>query len=319
VAQSAPVQRPAAPVNKPSRPATPFEQPASSDGDVVAEEISYPSKKLAPVPVTPWWRTWQAIGGIAAAVVLIVAIMCVILFHSGDTSSPQQIASNSPPATPAAPARKPATPAPAEPNDIFHQHISMAAPSLAASLGDFQDQRDIGAVKVPGHTEYSELDHRYVVTGSGEDIYYNKDAFHFVYRKAGGDITLKAKMSFRGSSKQKFRKACLMIRESLDPEAAYVDVALHGDGSINIQSRPKKGDQTSNKPVSLKAPAMLQIERRGNIISVYGGKPGEALKNLGSVTLAMKDPVYAGLAVCSHDVNSTETAVFDDCSLVSSH
>jgi hypothetical protein len=33
------------------------------------------------------------------------------------------------------------------------------------------------------------------------------------------------------------RKAALMIRQSLDPGAAYADVALHGDGLTSLQSR----------------------------------------------------------------------------------
>ncbi len=41
------------------------------------------------------------------------------------------------------------------------------------------------------------------------------------------------------------RKAALMIRQSLEPDAAYADVALHGDGLTSLQFRPTAGAATS--------------------------------------------------------------------------
>ena len=35
-----------------------------------------------------------------------------------------------------------------------------------------------------------------------------------------------------------------MIRQSLDPDSAYADAALHGDGLTSLQFRPTAGGET---------------------------------------------------------------------------
>jgi hypothetical protein len=68
-----------------------------------------------------------------------------------------------------------------------------------------------------------------------------RDAFHFAWKKASGDLALAADVAFLGAGKDPHRKACLMIRQSLDADSAYVDVALHGDGLTSLQFREAKG------------------------------------------------------------------------------
>jgi hypothetical protein len=57
-----------------------------------------------------------------------------------------------------------------------------------------------------------------------------KDAFHYAWKKVSGDVALTADISFLDEGKEPHRKACLVIRQSLDADSAYVDAALHGDG-----------------------------------------------------------------------------------------
>ena len=54
------------------------------------------------------------------------------------------------------------------------------------------------------------------------------------------------------------------------------------------------------------------MERRGNRFTIYAGKPGEELTPSGPQTVELKDPVYVGIGVCSHDANVLETAVFSN-------
>jgi hypothetical protein len=146
------------------------------------------------------------------------------------------------------------------------------------------------------------------------DIFNKYDSFHFVWRQWSGDLTMKADISFSGTSKQINRKGCLMVRESLAPDSAYVDVAVHGNGLISLQWRPKAGALTLQLPALIKAPATVQLHRRGNeftLLVTRNGKPSETIKT----TVEMKDPVYAGLAVCSHDPKVTETILFSEATL----
>jgi Tol biopolymer transport system component len=48
---------------------------------------------------------------------------------------------------------------------------------------------------------------------------------------------------------------------------------------------------------------------------MLAGKPGGQLTATGPATITLQDPVYVGLAVCSHDANVLETAVFSNVSL----
>ena len=54
------------------------------------------------------------------------------------------------------------------------------------------------------------------------------DAFQFVWRRLSGDAALSADIEFLGTSAANHRKAVLMFRQSLDPDAAYADIAVHG-------------------------------------------------------------------------------------------
>src|SRR6267143_2097152 len=63
------------------------------------------------------------------------------------------------------------------------------------------------------------------------------------------------------------RKACLMLRQSLDADAAYADAALHGDGLTSLQSRETKGALTREIQSNLSAPKRLRLEKRGKYVS----------------------------------------------------
>jgi Tol biopolymer transport system component len=129
-----------------------------------------------------------------------------------------------------------------------------------------------------------------------------------------GDVALSADVHFIGTGAVAHRKAMLMIRQSLDPDSAYADVALHGDGLTSLQYRPTAGAPTLESKQEAKsdltAPVRIRIERRGDRFTMIAGKAGEQMTTTGPVTVTLKDPVYIGLAVTSHDANILETAVF---------
>jgi hypothetical protein len=63
-------------------------------------------------------------------------------------------------------------------------------------------------------------------------------------------------------------------------------------------------------------PARLRIVRKGTVILMYFGKPGEELKPSEPVEyIALKYPIYVGLGVCSHVATTLETAIFSNVKL----
>ena len=178
-------------------------------------------------------------------------------------------------------------------------------------VGVFDDHGDVGSVLHAGSAEFDPSMGRYTLSGSGENMWGAKDAFQFAWKKQSGDLGLTADVSFLGAGKDPHRKACLMIRQSLDPDAKYVDVALHGDGLTSLQFRDAKGDATHEVQANASSPKRMRIEKRGKYVSMFlGSNDGEPSFSGASVRITFEEPYYVGLGVCSHDAETVERAVF---------
>src|SRR5262245_2110996 len=97
----------------------------------------------------------------------------------------------------------------------------------AAEVGTFEDHGDIGKPSKVGSAEYQAGDSSYRVSGGGENMWFTNDAFHFVWKKVTGDFVLDANIAWEQSGGNAHKKACLIVRQSLTPDSAYVDVAVH--------------------------------------------------------------------------------------------
>src|SRR5262245_50928361 len=104
-------------------------------------------------------------------------------------------------------------------------------------LGLFEKNGDIGAVKMPGSVEYDEARKSYTVAGGGENMWAATDAFHYVWKRVSGDLSIAADIQIIGAGGNAHRKACLIIRQNLDADSPYADAALHGDGLTSLQYR----------------------------------------------------------------------------------
>src|SRR5690349_17306035 len=193
---------------------------------------------------------------------------------------------------------------------LFLCSVAVAAPQGA--VGIFEAHDDVGETPKKGAVEYNSAGGEYRVMGGGANIWSTTDAFQYAWKRLSGDATVTADVQFMGVGKVDHRKAVLMFRQSLDPGAAYADVALHGDGLTSLQFRPSAGAETEEVKAAVNAPRRIRIERRGNQFTMYTGNLGEELKEAGSASVVLGDPVYLGIGVCSHDAEVLETAVFSN-------
>jgi TolB protein len=192
----------------------------------------------------------------------------------------------------------------------------LTAEGVAAELAPFQGHGDIGTVLHPGSATYDAAKQTFVVNGSGENMWFGSDAFHFVWQKGSGDISLTANISFSGTGGNEHRKAVLMVRQSLDVDSAYADVALHGNGLTSLQYRDAKSALTHEIQSNISAPTRLRIEKRGEYVYMWLAAAGENLHMAGGSTrVPLKGTFYVGIGVCSHDKNVIETAVFSNVEL----
>ncbi len=125
-----------------------------------------------------------------------------------------------------------------------------------------------------------------------------------------------ANVSFVGTGGNPHRKAVLMIRESLDSDSVYADIALHGDGLTSLQYRDAKGAATHEIQSNISAPEQLRIEKRGDYVYMWLGARGEKLQPAGAaMRISFSGPFYVGIGVCSHDKDVTEKAIFSNVEL----
>ena len=144
-----------------------------------------------------------------------------------------------------------------------------AARLAASSARVFEGHSDIGSVLHAGSVNYDAANQAYTIAGSGENMWFDKDAFHFAWKKASGDVILTADVAFLGGGAQQHRKAVLMVRQSLDADSAYADVALHGNGLISLQYREEKGAVTHEIQANVSAPKRLRIVKHGAYFSMW--------------------------------------------------
>jgi hypothetical protein len=195
--------------------------------------------------------------------------------------------------------------------------LSAIAQNAPEPMGAFEGHSDIGVVLHPGSAEYEAAARTYTVTGSGENMWAAKDAFHFVWKKVSGDVTLTADIAIVGQGGDAHRKAVLMIRQNLDEDSAYADAALHGDGLTSLQFRDEKGAATHEVQSNVSAPKRLRLSKRGKDFFMSIGGPGEELRIAGGAArFAMQEPFYVGIGVCAHNKDRSEKAVFSNVELV---
>jgi TolB protein len=180
------------------------------------------------------------------------------------------------------------------------------------SVVPFDSNSDIGRVAHPGSVKFLQDRCEYAVTGAGFNIWETEDAFQYLWKRASGDWSLKAKIRWVGKGKNEHRKAGWMIRQDLTADSPYADAVVHGNGLASLQFRKTKGGGTEEIKSPILAPAFLWLERHGEVYTFSVSADGKSYHPAGSISIPLTDPVYVGLAVCSHEDTLSETAIFSD-------
>ncbi len=186
-----------------------------------------------------------------------------------------------------------------------------AAQSVQTNLGVFQAETDVGLLTLPGKAVYDSAQQTYTITASGENVWFDKDNFHFVWMKVSGDGFFQADISFLGKGVNPHRKALLMARTSLNSGSPYADIAFHGNGMTALQFRDEKGDLTHEVQAATWSPKHFRIEKHGDYFTMWlAGDDGEFHFAGSSPRIALGESLYVGLGMCSHEKDLSETAVF---------
>lgn len=192
----------------------------------------------------------------------------------------------------------------------FTASFTMAQPTI----GDFQKHVDIGNPKITGATSFDNETQVYTLKGGGYNIWFNRDEFHYAYRKLTGDFMLTAHVKLKGEGKDPHRKIGWMIRESEQEDAAHISATLHGDGLTVLQWRKLRGAYMRDPQDEIfhlkKSVEIIQLERIGKTVIMRTANPGEPLQEVGRTDMPdMPDEILAGLFVCSHNPAAEEEGI----------
>ena len=183
-------------------------------------------------------------------------------------------------------------------------------------FGIFDQSTDVGPVLHEGSTVYDSKSGEYHLTGSGTNIWFAKDEFHYAYKKLAGNFILQARGKLVGEGVDPHRKFGWMVRTDLDTTAAMVSATVHGDGLTAIQFRKHAGANIEEVKSPVKMPDVIQLERRGRSFFLSIAHFGEPFWTVEVPDFDFPQEMYAGLFICSHNKDVVEQAMFDNVRIV---
>lgn len=189
-------------------------------------------------------------------------------------------------------------------------------PGAEPTLGWFEGHDDVGQPEVAGSATYDADTQTYTIVGGGWNMWGSRDEFHVAWRRLKGDFILRAHAALVGAGIDPHRKLGWIVRRSLDPDAPYVDVAVHGDGLTSLQFRRAAGAATEETRSPVTGADVIQLERRGRTYEMAVARFGDPFTRTSVSDIDLGDEVYVGLFVCSHDPEVGERAVFRNVRIV---
>lgn len=179
-------------------------------------------------------------------------------------------------------------------------------------IGIFEKFEDIGNPKVKGSATFDPKSETYNLSGSGYNIWFERDEFSYLFNELEGDFTLSADFEWVGEGIDLHRKTGWMIRSSTDDGAIHCSAVLHGDGLTVLQWRVAQGAMMRDPEDEIFAAKShyktLELERIGNTIIFRGAKEGEEMEEIGKHQMpALGGKILAGLFINSHNPEVSES------------
>ena len=194
--------------------------------------------------------------------------------------------------------------------------LSASLFAQGGSLGVFTNSGDVGNPAIKGGAEFNPASGEYKITGAGANMWAKQDQFQYVWRDMTGNFAVTATVRFLGTGTE-HRKAGIIVRQSLDADATYADVVMHGNGMPGLQWRSRQGEDTNTFDPPFDGPGTFKIKlvRNGVRVFLYTAKEGAELKEIAHTEVSFRNPVLVGIGVCSHQADASTTAIFSNVSV----
>lgn len=181
-----------------------------------------------------------------------------------------------------------------------------------SKVGPFENVTDIGAPQKKGSSSYDAEKQELVIQASGTNMWADRDEFHFAWKKMKGNFIIRTRAHLLSTGVDPHRKFGCMVRNSLEANSIHANAVVHGDGLTSLQFRSSIGGQTQQRVATITHADVIQLERKGRLITMSVAKFGDLFVTQQVDSLELNEEVYVGLFVCSHNKDVYEKAAFRD-------
>ena len=180
--------------------------------------------------------------------------------------------------------------------------------SAAGNVPPPWQSQDIGPAGVAGGAVYG--GGLLTLLASGSDLGGVGDTFHYVYQPVSNNCTLIAQVSLAPNA-HAHAKAGVMIRDSLNTNAANAFIGVMPGNTVVFQSRASDGGGgSSNSVTGLSESYWVKLVQGGSTFTGYYSVDGVNWTQLGTTTVSPGSANYGGLAFCNNNNATFDTATF---------
>ncbi len=202
--------------------------------------------------------------------------------------------------------------------DVFIDNVSL---TYKNSDNDIQplaapwENSDIGHPQISGFA--GTQDDKFIIRGSGNDIWGQSDAFHYVYREIEGDAEITARI-YSLEETDPWSKAGVMMRNTLQASSSHAMMIMSASNGAAFQRRAQTGGPSTHSPGETSGtPNWVRLIREGNVFTGYESSDGQTWQRVDSQKIDMDQKIYIGLPVTSHNDGVICEAKLDNVQLVS--
>ncbi|TDU73324.1 YVTN family beta-propeller protein [Prosthecobacter fusiformis] len=192
---------------------------------------------------------------------------------------------------------------------------------LPAVVISLQGQ-DIGNGLVAGSTSYNTSTGTYTMKGSGEDIFFTADGFHYAASQLVGNGEIRARVTSQ-TNQNPWGKAGVMFRENLTAGSRYAMTfttptgAGNGFGFVWRSGANAAANYAGGPALSAAPNNWVRLVREGDTFTSYASANGTSWTTVSVVRLEnMPSTLYVGLALTSSRAAELGTATFDNVQIV---
>jgi beta-glucanase (GH16 family)/regulation of enolase protein 1 (concanavalin A-like superfamily) len=190
--------------------------------------------------------------------------------------------------------------------DAFFLYEPFAAPWSSQDLGT------VGRGGVAGT-----LGSRFILQGSGADLWGTADEGHFASRAWAGDVQITARIVGFDAANL-LAKTGVMIRESLAAGARSVLLNWTPDGTVELIRRTATGGSTTATWFNdVPTPPWVRLKRRGDVFTASFSSDSTTWTAFGTpLTIPMAASVRVGMPITARDDTQLADAVLDNVSVI---